>query len=150
MDKYAPATHEETELAQQYCDLLWGVHQIAVQQSNLLSALNTLTTQLMNAGEPQTVTSAIAPLNKTLGTYSTYENRKRRAADDVLDRLKALQEARRAAIKQAAPVYKANKAQGKPWKPAEFGFVCSEAEIETFLRREDVAARVKTLLAAKV
>ena len=60
-------------------------------------------------------------------------------------------DARKAALKEAAAQCKAHKAQGKPWAPAEFGFVHSQAEIDTFLLRENAAAEAKKLVgAAKV
>src|SRR5271168_4764356 len=42
-DQYKPATHEETDLLQQYADLRWSLHQIAIQQSNVFAILNAVT-----------------------------------------------------------------------------------------------------------
>ncbi len=146
LEKYAPTTHEETSLVQQSADLDWSLHQIAVQQFNQMTLLNTITTRLMLVGEFEAVAAATAPHLKALNTLSLYETRRRRAADAVLQRLTALIEARKAALKEAAAHCKAHKAQGKPWTPAEFGFVHSQAEIDSYLRRENASAEVKKLL----
>jgi hypothetical protein len=148
LEKFAPANQEETILVQQTADFDWSLQQIAIQQLNLMALINAITTKLMAAGEFEAVAEANAPHIKALNTLSLYEQRRRRAADAVLQRLTALIEARKAALKEAAAQCKAHKAQGKPWTLAEFGFVCSQAEIDTYLRRENAAAEVKKLLAA--
>jgi hypothetical protein len=140
-EKYAPATHEETSLVQQCADLDWSIHQIFVQQSNMLTLINTITVQLMKEGGHDAVPAAIAPLQKSLGTFSIYETRKRRAAQQVLTRLTALQDARREAVAKAAAIYKALKTQNKPFIPADFGFDCSLPEIELYLKRETAAEK---------
>src|SRR5271168_1963507 len=51
MEQYQPATHEETELIQQYADLSWSLHQISVQQINILSIMNAVTARFMKEGD---------------------------------------------------------------------------------------------------
>lgn len=144
MDHYAPKTHIETDLVQQYADLRWSLHQIAIQQSNLLAIINAITAKLMKDGDLEAVIAATAQPYKTLNTLGIYEQRRRRAADAVLAQIEAFIEARREALAQAAKLYKSNKSQGKPFIPAEFGFDCSAAEIERHLARESAAAGAQT------
>jgi hypothetical protein len=64
MEQFQPATHEETDLIQQYADLRWSLHQISVQQSNVMSLINALTAQLIAAGDlsrPTTKLSTRSP-----------------------------------------------------------------------------------------
>ena len=128
-EQYAPANHEETSLVQQYCDLTWTLHQISVQQSNMLSIISAITSKFMAEGDIDGLLAATAPCYKILSTLGTYEQRRRRASETTMVRLTTLIDARRAAaeqdLAQAVLIYKANKAQGKSWNPAESGFVCS-------------------------
>ncbi len=143
LERFAPANQEETGLVQQCADLDWSLHQISVQQFNQMTILNAITTRLMLAGEFEAVAEATAPHLKALNTLSLYETRRRRAADSALQRLTALLAAGEAAVKEAAAHCKAFNAQGKAWNPADFGFVCSSAEVDTYLRRQSAAAEVK-------
>jgi hypothetical protein len=147
LEQYSPATHEETDLVQQYADLLWSLHQISVQQINVLSIIDAITVQLMAAGDLDALTAATAPHFKTLNTLAIYEQRRRRAAEATIARFTALaqagREAREKDLTEAVRYYQANKAQDQPWNPADSGFVCSLAEIEKHLARQSAAAEVK-------
>jgi hypothetical protein len=143
MEQYQPANHEETDLIQQYADLRWTLHQISIQQTNVLSIMNAITAKFMKDGDLDGLTLANTPHYRTLSTLSTYEQRRRRAAEATIARFTALATARIAAQKQelaqAVLHYNANKAQGKTWNPADSGFVCSLAEIEAHLKQKAAA-----------
>jgi hypothetical protein len=131
------------QLTQQLADAHWSLHQIFVQQSNLLSMINAATAQLNETADAITAATTVAKLSKTLSTYSIYETRRRRFADAIEEKLTTLvndrQERLKNEIPQAAKLAKAFKAQGKPFNPAEFGFVCSAADIEQFLEGQELA-----------
>jgi hypothetical protein len=146
LENYQPATHEETSLVQQYADLTWGLHQIAVQQSNVMSVINAITTKLMKEGDFDALTAATAPHYKTINTLSLYETRRRRAAEATLARFNELAAARKQQLTQAVQLYKATKAQDKPFTPSEFGFVCSLSEIERFIARQTALANAQRFL----
>jgi hypothetical protein len=114
MDEYAPKTQIETNLVQQFADLNWSLHQIAVQQHNLMSLINAMTEQLMKQGDLEALSKALAQPYRTLNTLGIYESRKRRAAKALEAELTAMQEARAVADKAAA---------------AKIGFVHSAPEI---------------------
>jgi hypothetical protein len=147
MEQLQPATYQETDLVQQYADLRWSLHQVSIQQSNLLSLINAITAKLIAKGDLEELTSALAPHYKSLSILSTYEQRRRRAADDTLARFNELAEARRLQLAQAAQVYKSLKANNQPFTPADFGFVHSCAEIEKYLHLLTRRSEAKKLLA---
>jgi hypothetical protein len=118
MDEYAPKTQIETNLVQQFADLNWSLHQIAVQQHNLMSLINAMTEQLMKQGDLEAMSKALAQPYRTLNTLGIYESRKRRAAATLQAELTAMQEARREAAAKAAK-------QPKPTPQPEIGFVHS-------------------------
>jgi hypothetical protein len=140
MDHYAPKSHIETNLVQQYADLVWSLHQINVQQANLMSLINAITEKVMKEGDLNALPNSLSQPYKTLNTLGIYENRRRRAANLLLEQLNAVLEARREALAQAAKAYKHSKSQGKPFVPSEFGFVHSVEEIERFLARANSPA----------
>jgi hypothetical protein len=120
MDEYAPKTQIETNLVQQFADINWSLHQIAVQQHNLMSLINAMTEQLMKQGDLEALSKALAQPYRTLNTLGIYESRKRRAAAALQAELTAMQEARKAETKAA----KAAKQSAQP----EIGFVHSAPE----------------------
>jgi hypothetical protein len=136
MDQYSPKTQIETNLVQQFADFNWSLHQIAVQQHNLMSLINALTEKLMQEGDLEALSKALAQPYRTLNTLGIYESRKRRAAAALEAQLTAMLDARRETLAQASKVYKQHKAQGKSFTPSEFGFDCSSAEIERQIAKE--------------
>ena len=149
LDEYQPKTHQETELIQQYADQQWSLHQINTQQITVMGIMSATTSQHMQAGSDlETLNAAIAPLYKQMSNLSLYEQRRSRAAAATLARFQELAAARSQAVAEAAQACKINKAQGKPFDPSEFGFVCSTAEIETYLARQTLRADVLKALSA--
>jgi hypothetical protein len=148
VEQFQPATYEETDLIQQYADLRWTLHQVSVQQSNLLSLTNAISAKLIAAGDLETIAATLAPLYKSLNALSTYENRRRRAADETLARFNELAEARRQQLAHAVQLYKAHKTNNQPFNPADFGFVCSSAQIEKDFHRSNRLTEARKLLAS--
>jgi hypothetical protein len=146
IELYQPKTHEETDLIQQYADQEWTLHQISVQQMNVLAFLGAATQSLVDAGaEFEAINAATAPYYKQLNTLGIYEQRRRRAAKETLARFQELVAAREKSLAEAAAAFKAMKSQNKPFDPTEFGFVHSLPEIEAFLVRQSARATLKTL-----
>jgi hypothetical protein len=135
LEQYQPKTHEENDLIQQYADQEWTLHQISVQQINVLALMNLTIARLMNEGvDLDTYNAVTAPFYKQLSTLGIYENRRRRAAA-TLASFQELAAQRQDELAEAAQTCTTLKAQGKPFNPQEFGFVHSLPEIEAFLAR---------------
>jgi hypothetical protein len=134
---YPPAGQIETNLVQQLADLHWSIHQIYVQQANLISLINAITVQLAPANDPLATANALTPHYKSLNTLGIYDQRRRRAAKAVEDCLTTLRkeksEAEAKQLALAAKAYQHFKAKGETWNPADFGFVCSLSDVEAYL-----------------
>ncbi len=93
-----------------------------------------------------TMNAALAPFYKQIGTLGVYEQRNRRAAQETLAQYNDQVEARLADLAKAAQTCKVLKPQGKPFAPAEFGFVYALPEVESYIARESVFAEAEKLL----
>jgi hypothetical protein len=147
--EYKPVGQRQLHLLQQLADLHWGLHQLSVEQSNtvdLISALNAQARQ--HQLSPMEALDQLAKATRTLNTLGNYEGRKRRAAKATQDELAALQKAAsdelEEDLKNAAILYKAHKAKGEDFDPAEFGFVCTREDLELYCRCQEAAAPPNT------
>ena len=135
--EHSPNGHLEADLVQQLADLHWSIHQIFVQQANLISMINAITVQLAPNNDALGTAIVLAPHYKSLNTLGIYDQRRRRAAKVVEDRLLTLKkekaEAQATHLALAARTYQHFQSQGQPWDPSDFGFVCSVAEIEAYI-----------------
>jgi hypothetical protein len=131
--EYEPFTQRQSQLVQQKADLDWSLHQISIEQSNTMTHMNLISSRPPDPANPLAITKDLAPFSKILNTMNLYETRRRRAAKAVTEELEALiksdVERRMKEINEAAKLYKAYKAKGQNFDPAEFGFVCSLKEI---------------------
>jgi hypothetical protein len=144
IELYQPKTHEETDLIQQYADQRWTLHQISIQQMNVMTMLGAANQKLTAAGADfETINTATAPFYKQLNTLGIYEQRRSRAAKETLARFEELKTARENALAEAAQACKLMKAQNKPWNPAEFGFVHSLPEIEAYIATQSARAKLR-------
>lgn len=144
--EYNPVTLPETDLLHQYADLRWTLHQISIQQQNLLTLMNAATRQLAGADDPLANASltndplaaiaALAPLTKSLNTLSLYEQRRRRAADETQTRLRDMIFHRKQnderTLAKASEFSALCKARKQPFLPADFGFVCSLQQVQAY------------------
>jgi hypothetical protein len=144
-DEHNPTTHKQTLLVQQLADLDWSLTQINVQQLNIISLMNACQSQFAGNGDPVGTAQVIAKLARTLNTFNLYEQRRRRASKAVAEELQALvkaaSEAEAQELAMAAAVYQLHQSKGKPFHPADFGFVCSIDEIEQYLTGQTLAQR---------
>jgi hypothetical protein len=144
IELYQPKTHEETDLIQQYADQRWTLHQISIQQMNVITMLSAANQKLTAAGtDCETINTVTAPFYKQINTLGIYEQRRSRAAKETLARFHELKTAREKALAEAAAAAKLMKSQNKPFDPAEFGFVCSLPEIEAYIARQSNRATLK-------
>jgi len=141
--EHRPHTEQARELLQHYIDLRWSINQILVQQSNLLSIIDQITSQILSTGDIMALNQALEVHYRRLRTLGTYEQRRRRAADETLQRFTAIQKEYADRLKAAAENHRAMKKLSQNWNPAEFGFVCSLQEIEQYIRTQDFAESVK-------
>ena len=123
IDEYRPQTASETRLARELASISWRLDRIPGLEAALLS-------------------SAIDPvqLEKSIRTISGHGHRLHRQFFQTMDRLRALQDERRAQherdLTDCAAVYKHHQSNGLPYQPADDGFVFSNHEIEAFLARK--------------
>jgi hypothetical protein len=136
---------ETRELLQHYINLRWSLNQILVQQTNLLSIIDQITSQFLGAGDITGLAKAVEPHYRQLRTLGTYEQRRRKAAQDTFDRFHQLEKEHRASLEKAAAAHEAMKKLNQTWNPAEFGFVHALKEIEAFLDARDNAALLAEL-----
>ncbi len=84
-----------------------------------MTHMNVISSQPPDPANPLAVAQQLAPYSKILNTFNLYETRRRRAATAVTEELEALIKAdverRMKEINEGAKLYKAYKAQGKPF-----------------------------------
>jgi len=134
MHREIRASNAETrELLQHYINLRWSLNQILVHQTNVLAIIDQITSQFISTGDITGLAKAVEPHYRQLRTLGTYEQRRRKATQDTLDRFHQLEKEHRASLEKAAAAHEAMKKLGQTWNPSEFGFVHSLPEIEAFL-----------------
>jgi len=150
--KYAPADGAEVDLCTELADIRWCLHQISLQLVHMNSLLAEATAEQRASGATALASlTALAPTIKSLNTLNLYDQRRRRAANDVEQRLLAMQHDRLKAAHEelvnATMHHQLFKAKGLPWTPAENGFVCSLEEIHALIQRETLGREVEMLRA---
>jgi hypothetical protein len=134
MHREIRANNSETrELLQHYINLRWSLNQILVHQNNVLAIIDQITSQCISTGDITGLAKAVEPQYRQLRTLGTYEQRRRKAAQDTLDRFHQLEKEHRASLEKAAVTHATMKKLNQTWNPAEFGFVHALPEIEAFL-----------------
>jgi len=121
-----------------------------VDLTNMNVLLSRANNQRLSSGaDPIEAVAALASIVTSLSNLSLYDQRRRRAANDVERRILAMQADR--LNKQEADLIIAvrhsqlHKARGLPWSPAENGFVCSQREIDAYIRRYQADLQVSML-----
>ena len=148
--KYAPVDGVESTLCYQLAEIHRTLHQISVDISNMNTLLTEATAEQRAAGTGALATlTALAPHVRTLNTLNLYDQRRRRAANDVEQRLLTMQAERLKAAKDAlhtaARHSQVHRMKGLPWNPAENGFVHSQEEIDAYVRRANIDADANLL-----
>jgi hypothetical protein len=144
MHREIRASNSETrELLQHYINLRWSLNQILVHQNNVLSIIDQITSQFLSTGDITGLAKAAEPHYRQLRTLGTYEQRRRKAAQDTLDRFQQLEKEHRAKLEQAVATHQAMKKLNQIWNPAEFGFDCSVEELDRIIRVRELAESVR-------
>jgi hypothetical protein len=121
---HQPVGAPEVTLCQELADLHWSLNQIFVQQVNTIDLLEQIDAELRAQGATAlAISQATLPQARLLCNLGIYEQRKRRAADDVETRLKTMQKER--SEKQAKELREAEKAAPSNAPSSEVGFVCT-------------------------
>jgi hypothetical protein len=138
----SPKGKLETDLVQEMADLRWAINRIRAQETNLMAISAISESFTLDSGDPEVnsvlaVAASLSENVKTLATLSLYEQRKLRAFEKAEKHLKELQQERRERrardLMRAAEYRQTTVKEDENWDPAQNGFVCSNAEIDTYL-----------------
>ena len=153
-DHYKPVDTIEKQLVQSLADTSWRLNRVAALENNLMGLgfdehSNSISTEHPEAHAALVTTEAMREETPSLAVLSLHTARLARYFEKTLKQLKETQSERRAIeasqLAEAAALYQMDKKQGLPYDPSEDGFVFSNTEIETFIRRRD---RLKSAAAA--
>jgi hypothetical protein len=146
LDQYHPKDATETQLVQSLIDTSWRMNRAAAVETNLFSLGITEMEDRIRANHPEAEAALAMALAfrehmRAFASISTQSQRLARQFERTLALLRQIQADRRAAeerqLDKAAKILKMHKDENIPYEPAEDGFVFSNDQIETFLRRQD-------------
>ncbi len=146
LDECQPKGAIETQLVQSLLDTSWQLNRAAAVESNLFSLGITEMEDRIRANHPQAEAALAMALayrehNRAFANISIYRQRLTREFERTLTLLRKIQAERRKneerQLDNAAKILKMHKDQNLPYEPSEDGFVFSNSQIETFLRRQD-------------
>ena len=150
LEEYQPKQATETQLVQSLIDTSWQLNRAAAIETNLFSLGITEMEDRVRADHPEAEAALAMALayrehNRAFANLSIYRQRLTRQFERTLAQLRQIQAERRQAeerqLNKAAKILKMHKhdnpCESAPYNPADDGFVFSNAEIETFLRREE-------------
>jgi hypothetical protein len=145
-DEYQPQGATETQLVQSLIDSSWQLNRAATIETNLLSLGITEMEDRLRASHPEAEAAlamavAFRENNRAFANISIYRQRLTREFERALAQLRQIQAERRTneerEIRKAASLLKMHKDERLPYEPAIDGFVFSNDQIETFLRRQE-------------
>jgi len=146
LKEYLPKDATETQLVQSLIDTSWRMNRAAAIETNLFSLVITEMENRIHANHPEAEAALAMALAfrehmRAFAGISTQSQRLARQFERTLALLRQIQADRREAeerqLGKAAKILKMHKDQNLPYEPAEDGFVFSNGQIETFLRRQD-------------
>jgi hypothetical protein len=146
LDEYRPQGATETQLVQSLLDTSWQLNRAAAVETNLFSLGITEMEDRIRANHPEAEDALAMALafrehNRAFANIGTYRQRLTRQFERTLVLLRQIQAGRRITeerqLNQAAKILKMHKDENLPYEPAEDGFVFSNAEIETYINREE-------------
>ncbi|HYL74394.1 MAG TPA: hypothetical protein VEU96_09315 [Bryobacteraceae bacterium] len=134
-DQYQPVNATEEQLVRGLAGASWHLNRIDGIETALFS--------------PDSADLDLATQIRTLSALSMHRHRLSRQFERTLQQFREIQEERRRTeqhqLSDAASLLQMDQEKGVPFDPAANGFVCSKAEIETYIhrrRRAKKAARV--------
>jgi hypothetical protein len=141
---FAPKGKVEIELTQELADLRWSINRIRAHETNLFSVQSVTLSSTLESGDPDVntareISASLEKNMKTLALLSVYEQRKLRAFEKTLAKLKEIQSERKAQesmdLRKAAEYREVFQNEEPDWTPAQDGFVCSEAQIDAYTKQ---------------
>jgi hypothetical protein len=144
----APKGKVEVDLTQELADLRWSINRIRAHETNLFSFQSVALSSKLESGDPDVnsameISASLEKNMKTLALLSVYEQRKLRAFEKTLAKLKEIQSERKAQesidLRKAAEFREVFQNEEPDWTPAHDGFVCSEAQVEAYIRQSERA-----------
>ncbi len=142
---YKPVGTLEKQLVQSLADTQWRLNRVAALEHNLIGLgfdehSDSITTEHPEAHAALVIIEAMREQSRVLAVFGLHTTRLSRYFEKTLTQLKEAQKERRATeasqLAEAASLYQLDKKQGLPYTPIEDGFVFSNSEIETFIRRQ--------------
>ena len=134
-DDVKPKGALEEQLAFTLVNTQWRLNRCRAFEESILA------TESSNPDDPDADARLVSSQVESLARVSLYESRLNRTFHTTLKQLRDIQSERKEledrAMADAAKVLKHYQVRQIPFNPAEFGFVFSTAEIETFLSRRD-------------
>jgi len=157
VDDCQPKGAIETQIVQSLIDTSWRMNRATAVETNLLSLGITEMESRIHANHPDAEAALAMALafrehNRAFANISVHSQRLARQFERTLAQLRQIQAERRATelrqLENAAKILKMHKHQHRssepaPYNPADDGFVFSNAEIETFLHREERMQQAK-------
>ena len=145
-DDFKPQGALEEQLVQMLADTSWRLNRIPALETNLLALGLHDNADRVDTADPEVHTALVAAATivdqtRALNTISMHEQRLSRQLERTLKQLREIQAERRQRereqMEKAADLLQMHQEQELPYDPAEDGFVFSNAEIETHIRRKE-------------
>src|SRR6267143_5636910 len=142
---YKPVGTLEKQLVQSLADTQWRLNRVAALEHNLIGLgfdehSDSITTEHPEAHAAFVIIEALRDETPALAVLGLHTARLSRHFEKTLKQLNDAQEKRRATeatqLSEAASLLQMDQKQGLPYNPSEDGFVFSNTEIETFIRRQ--------------
>ncbi len=142
--EYKPKSPTEMQLVQVLADTAWRLNRVAVLENSLLSLGIAEHEHSVDTDHPKVLTAlAMAKTyreqNHVIANLGMHGQRLARLFKETFKQLREIQAERRGKEKEqlqnAAIIMEMHKDQGRPYDPAQDGFVFSPAEIETCIQR---------------
>jgi hypothetical protein len=143
-DDFAPKGKVEIDLTQELADLRWSINRIRAHETTLFSFQSVALSSTLESVDPDVnsareIFASLEKNMKTLALLSVYEQRKLRAFEKTLAKLKEIQSERKDRenidLRKAAEYREVFQNEEPDWTPAQDGFVCSEAQIDAYTRQ---------------
>jgi hypothetical protein len=133
LDEYQPATSTETQLVQELVDTAWRINRIPLLEASLLTrAENPPSDQ--PAATDQEPALDLVDAHRLIASLNLQGARLSRQFQKALDKLREIQEQRRHRerrdLEDAAALLELFKHKGRPWHPADHGFVFTKEQVE--------------------
>jgi uncharacterized protein YaiL (DUF2058 family) len=145
-DDLQPKGALEEQLVQSLADTSWRINRVAALETNLLSLgiheqSNKISTDHPEVQTALAMAASVREQIRALSNLSSHEHRLSRQFERTLQQLREIQAERRekekGQMEKAARILQLHQDEGIPYNPADDGFVFSNDEIETSIRRTD-------------